>query len=732
MSSSPLYAAVVVNRRLAAVDKIFHYQVPEALQEQAQCGSIVAIPFGRQQLEGVIVELTQQVERTDLKEITAVVSPRPLFSREMLDLSRWLADTYLCPWVTALQAMLPSGLTLTGRIPAQSLVKVYTAAPSPGKMTPKQTAIWEYVSRNPQASRPLLRQQGFSWDIVDRMERNGVLQGQQVAVDAPGEIYTAAPAQFNAAQQRAYEAIRREMAGQKRPFLLFGVTGSGKTEIYLRLMAEVIAAGQQCLLLAPEIALTSQMVENLRRRLQKPAAVLHSGLTESERRRTWQRIAEGEFPVVVGARSAVFAPLPHLGLLILDEEQEGSYKQDQTPRFHGREVARKRCELAGAQLLLGSATPAVESYYQAQRGCYALAALGERYYPAPAPHVEVVDMRQELLTGNRSLFSRLLQQELVARRQRGEQSILLLNRRGYYTFISCRACGHVLECPHCAIPLAYHEGEDRLKCHYCGAMQPPPTICPQCGSTAIRHFGAGTQRVVRELERLLPQARIARLDQDVTRTRGQHQAIYGQMLAGEIDVLVGTQMVAKGLDFPRVTLAAVIAADITLNMPDFRARERTFQLLTQLTGRSGRREQQGLAIIQTYHPDDPAVQAAAAQDFVGFYRQEIANREQFFYPPFAQLVRLLVNGSELDQVERLAQLMGACLTELLPPQVVICGPAPASREKIKDRYRWQILLKGAALAEMTPAIAPAWRQATGGRKVGDAYLLVDVDPYDMM
>lgn len=734
--SEILYATVVVNRKVAAVDKAFDYIVPEDLKGRIERGSIVSIPFGHQLLEGIVADLCDTSSVSGLKAIAGLISPRPLFNAEMLALAKWLAEYYLCPWVSVLQAMLPAGLTLTGRLPQKSQVIYYQLNDEYQdlKLTPQRQKALDYLRIHKEATASELAGEGISTQVLKGLIAKGAVIRKQREIDFSfrDDADSVASTSFNEEQEAAYDALINEYHGKRRPFLLFGVTGSGKTEIYLRMIEKVVEDGKQAIFLVPEIALSTQMADMLRRRLPYEIAILHSGLSGSQRRLTWQNIAEGKYQVVLGARSAVFAPLPALGLIVLDEEQEISYKQENMPRFHAREVARERCRLTGAQLLLGSATPSVESFYKADRGEYALAELKNRYYNSPLPVVEVVDMREELREGNRSVFSRLLQEEIAARLEKKEQVMLLLNRRGYYTSFACRNCGSVMLCPHCDIPLAYHDAEHVLKCHYCGRQIKPPSACPACGSNAIRHLGAGTQRVADEARRLFPQAQTARLDYDAVNDEGGYEKIYHDMREGKIDILVGTQMISKGLDFARVTLSGVVAADLSLNIPDFRAQERTFQLLTQITGRSGRRDVQGMAIIQTYNPQAVPVIAAAGHDYRFFYRQEIESRKVNDYPPYGYLLWALFTGFNLNDLKASAQAVAAYLEEIIGDKGLVCGPAPAMHEKIKNRYRHQIILKGQSLDLLRQAIGKAWKKALANKEIKkDILLSIDVEPMNM-
>ncbi|MGI6362036.1 MAG: replication restart helicase PriA [Bacillota bacterium] len=725
-------AAIVVNRRAKAVDKIWDYAIPASLLGQVRRGSLVRVPFHHtKSLEGIVVKLKPHSEGDFvLKDIIELIDEEPLFSDQLLEVARFMADYYLCPYVTALQAMLPAGLSLTGRLRKSVFYKYYTWQKSIEKLTVKQQQVVDFVQKYGEVSTAELKAAGLSLDVTKRLVTKGVLKEEEREAVDNEESFSTVPTVLNEHQQAALEGIFQEMTEKKRPFLLHGVTGSGKTEIYLQLIKEVAATGKQSLLLVPEIAISTQILDFLHKRLQLPVALLHSGLTNKERRESWQKIAEGKYPVVVGARSAVFAPLRKLGLIVVDEEQETSYKQDNSPRFHAVTIAKERCRLEGAQLVLGSATPSVESYFATQTGDYALAKLPQRYFSAPLPQVQIVDMREELKQGNSSMISAPLQQKIRITLEQNRQIILFLNRRGYYTFYSCRHCGEAVRCLHCALPMSYHQKEGRLKCHYCGAMQVPPSVCPTCGSKAIRYFGSGTQRVVDEVQKIFPGTKVARLDRDAVTQRGSYEKIYRSMHNHDIDILVGTQMVAKGLDFPLVSLVGVLAADTTLNMPDWQAGERTFQLLTQIVGRAGRRQVQGEAIIQTYTPQSSIIEAAATQDYRSFYEKEICLRRELLYPPFAQLIRLLVVSRDLAKTQRIAKILAEFSRFSFGKESVL-GPAAAPWEKIKDHYRWQIILKGQLEKELLSEI---WQKIIKQEnlKENEVFLQIDVDPLQMM
>ncbi len=622
----------------------------------------------------------------------------------------------------------------------------------------------------------LYAETGCDLALLHELEAAGLIRLEETEVErdplAGRTFATDRPPELTADQRAAWETIRAGLlaawddastsadGGSPPPiYLLHGVTGSGKTELYLRAIAEALERGRQAIVLVPEIALTPQTVQRFAARFPGRVTVWHSDLSRGERFDLWRRIRDGGVDVVVGSRSALFVPLPRLGLIVVDEEHEPAYKQERTPRYHARDVAIALGRIARAPVILGSATPSLETYHAARRGAIHLIALPRRvlahrstvaawqdrlgvpavHVPDPEaevcytdlPAVEIVDLRQELRAGNRSIFSRALQDALARTLDQGQQAILFLNRRGAATFILCRDCGFVLRCPRCDVPLTYHEapiddGGERqtgsLVCHHCNRRSPIPQSCPQCGSSRIRYFGAGTQRVVQEVARLFPNARVVRWDRDVTGRRGSHERILAQFADHQADILVGTQMVAKGLDLPLVTLVGVVAADTGLYLPDFRAAERTFQLLAQVAGRAGRSPLGGRVIVQTYHPEHYAVRAASRHDFEAFYRQEMRFRREHGYPPFARLARLIYVDSRPDRAQEETERVARLLQQRIAGRedVSLIGPAPCFFSRLRGRYRWQIVLRAtdpAAWLRGLP-LSPAWR--------------IDVDPMDVL
>jgi primosomal protein N' (replication factor Y) len=606
---------------------------------------------------------------------------------------------------------------------------------------PTQSAIVELLAEEgPLPASEIFETAGGSSTTLQALENKGiiVLEDQEVWRDPlAGKTFTPdEPPILTPDQQAAWDIIRSAIVNcqlsivncQSPTFLLHGVTGSGKTEIYLRAIAEILNQGRQAIVLVPEISLTPQTVQRFAARFPGRVTVAHSALALGERYDGWRRTRAGDVDIVIGSRSAVFAPLRWLGLIVIDEEHEWSYKQDRIPRYHARDVALRRAELEGAAVILGSATPSVESYFRAQQGRYTLVEMPQRVMAhrkqieaqkasyhisdertalragetdaalyADLPPVSIVDLRQELRAGNRGIFSRALQQALTRVLEAGEQAILFLNRRGAATFVMCRDCGHVLRCRRCEASLTYHTSEAGLICHHCNQHEMQPQLCPICASPRIKHFGIGTQRVEATVRQLFPGARVVRWDRDTTRSKGAHERILQRFVRGEADIMVGTQMVAKGLDLPLVTLVGVVTADTALHLPDFRAGERTFQLLTQVAGRAGRSILGGQVIIQTYDPNHYAIQAASRHNYADFYRYELAFRREHAYPPFRKLVRLVyadTNAAKAQaEAERLAGVLANKIARLGLPETTLIGPAPAFLQRLRGQTRWHILVR---------------------------------------
>ncbi|HVB09328.1 MAG TPA: primosomal protein N' [Bacillota bacterium] len=732
------FCAVAVDVAAAGTDRPFHYRVPPSLAGRLHRGQRVRVPFGPRRVVGWFLEDVDQPDVADLKDIASVVDPEPLLTPELLDLGIWLAGRYCCRLAQALRALVPADLREARVHPREEdLLYPVAGAPDPPPTRKAQIRALALLRESPGLTRQdLATRAGCGPAAVRALIADGLAVAQPVQVrrdpfaaeagNLPAEPVPEEPTQ---AQADALAAILPAVrAPRHQAFLLDGVTGSGKTEVYLRAIAATLEAGRRAICLVPEIALTPQTAARFRSRFGDRVAVLHSGLGEGERHDEWWRIRRGEVGVVVGARSAIFAPLPDLGLIVLDEEHEGTYKQDEVPRYHARAVAMRRAAAAGIPLILGSATPSLESQAAAADGRLQRLHLPARVLGRPMPTVRVVDMRTEMEAGNRSVLSRELHQALADRLQRREQALLFLNRRGFATFVLCRSCGYVARCPRCAVSLGYHASEERLRCHYCGYVRRPPTVCPRCGSHYIRYFGSGTERVESAVREAFPAARVLRMDVDTTGTKGSHARIYGQFRRGEADVLIGTQMVAKGWDIAGVTLVGVVSADTALNLPDFRSAERTFQLLCQVSGRAGRGDRLGEVLIQTYTPEHPAIMAAASQDSAGFAEAELSERRAAGWPPAQELVRLVVSGPEAEGVAALAQAVARGLRG--EPGVEVLGPSEAPLALLRGQHRWHLALRGPEAEALRAAAAHA--QELAGKVRGKARLSVDVDPQSML
>ncbi len=602
----------------------------------------------------------------------------------------------------------------------------------------KQKKVLNYFIQNsePIELRHLLSQVNISAATVKALVEKGFLTEQDMEVYRdPYENRTfkrTEPLPLTNDQQGAIvpilEAIENKL---HQVFLLYGVTGSGKTEIYLQSIQEVIEKGREAIVLVPEIALTPQMVNRFKGRFGNLVAVLHSGLSAGEKYDEWRKIQRKEVSVVVGARSAIFAPFENLGIIIIDEEHETSYKQEEMPRYHARDVAIERARKNNCLVVLGSATPSLESFARAQKSVYQLLSLPNRMNKRPLPAVEIVDMREELRAGNRSMFSRKLFELLKERIERKEQSVLFLNKRGHSSFVMCRDCGYVMNCPNCDISLTYHKVKEQMKCHYCGFESNVPSQCPECSSDYIRYFGTGTQKVEDELGKILPEAKVIRMDVDTTGKKGSHERLLKEFHEGKADILLGTQMIAKGLDFPNITLVGVLSADTMLHLPDFRSSEKTFQLLTQVSGRAGRHELPGEVIIQTYTPEHYSVELAGTQDYDRFYQQEMMMRKARHYPPYYYLALITISHEQLITVVSATEKIAAFVRSRISNHAVVLGPAASPIPRINNRYRYHCLIKYKREPELNQTLRMILDQYQADPKSG-LLVSIDVNPYILM
>lgn len=716
--------------------RLYTYRVPEPLPPPSP-GVRVRVPLGRRSVTGVVVgSADASPEGAALRDLREVLDEEPLLSPEVLELTRRASEGYLVSWGVLLRAALPPELEAPRRVRVRLTERGREAAERGEagleRLVARPEGLSEAVARRHVGGAAALRRcLRRGW--VERSESAGARRRERAAARpavAPG--VAPAPERLTPDQEAALASLRADMGeGRFRVHLLAGVTGSGKTEVYLRAMAETLDRGRTALFLVPEIGLAPILSRAVRGRFGEIAAILHSGLRPEERLAEWRRVHEGRAKVVLGARSAVFAPLRGLGIVVVDEEHEGAYKQEETPRYHGRDLALVRAAREGAVALLGSATPSLESWHRARQGSYRLSLLPRRVSGRPLPEVEVVDMREEFrITGSTSPLSERLVEALAGLRERGEQAIVLLNRRGYASFVLCRECGETVLCPRCELSLTYHRGAERLRCHYCNHSRPRPSRCPGCESAHLHFGGEGTERAERHLRRRLPDLRVLRMDRDTVRAREGHLRILAGFEAGEADVLLGTQMVAKGHDFPRVTLVGVLAADAVLGRPDFRAAERTFQMITQVAGRAGRGEGPGRVLVQAFRPGHPAIRSALDQDHAAFAAREMRYRRALGYPPCSHLARVLVSDSDPGRARERARRAFAALEEAGEGHLVILGPAPAPLARLRGRHRVHLLVRAGARGRLVAALRGMLDtlDPDGGAPRG---LLVDVDPLQL-
>ncbi len=649
-------------------NRIFHYSLPLELESERLAGRRIVAPFGPKGRIGYIVDGLTRPRVKGIKMIKEIIDKEPLISTNLLELAKWMSKYYVCSLGQALDIILPHNFR-----PVKLREKI------------KKTEIKVFSAFIP-----------FS---------------QQRRILKPIQ---------NNIKEKSFTV-----------FLVHGVTDSGKTEVYLQAIAQAQEVGRQSIFLVPEISLTPQFLSVFKQRFGSSRIGLwHSRLSQGERYRTWQSAYQGKIDIIIGARSTIFAPFPNLGLIIIDEEHDTSYKQEKRPLYHTRELAQKRAELEGATLILGSATPSIEAFYRALTGIkpYKLLTLPERIYERSLPSVDIVDMREELKKRNtQGVLSQKLSEAIAERLERGEQIILFLNRRGYSTFILCRECGFVLKCPNCNISMVYHFNEKRVKCHYCNHHAEAPRFCSRCGSKKIRYFGTGTEKVEQVVKKMFPGAKVMRMDRDTMRYRHAAEKIFNAFRQRKVDILVGTQLVAKGWDFPDVTLVGIISADTALNLPDFRSAERTFSLITQVAGRSGRGPKGGEVIVQTYNPDHYSIKMALEHNYRSFYEREMEFRKELNYPPITNLVIILVRGKDEKKVITTSEKIGSLLKRELN-QITILGPTPAVLDKIAGKYRWQIIIKTTDMK----GIGEFFQRHCLGFEQKEMEISIDVDPLNML
>ncbi len=710
-----LFAGVIINRLALNIDHIFHYAIPEHLVGKVQVGSHVTVPFGNgnRAVDGFVLSLATEIAFDgNVKEILSLSSPDPLFDEELLDVCSFLKQTYFCSHISAIKTVLPPGSARKNKVSDKTIRGSVLNIPYDEAFellellrakAPRQAQVLELLIQNDfVADNDITFITGAGYGAIKALREKGAIRSEEIEVLRLPVNYdeikpTTSPA-LTQEQQVAVNAVSTSVSELKNEtFLLHGVTGSGKTEVFLNCIERVLALGKTAIVLVPEISLTPQMVTRFASRFGKRIAVLHSALSMGERNDEYKRIKNGEADVVVGARSAIFAPLKNIGIIVIDEEHETSYKAENAPTYHAREVAQFRAQHHGAALVLASATPSVESFYRAEQGEYRLLSLTHRPTAQSLPEVTIVDMRKEMADGNRSCLSMPLQRELKKNKCAKEQSILFLNRRGFSSFVSCRSCGFVIKCKNCDVSLTYHKNRGTLTCHYCGYTVRKPATCPDCGSGYIKEFGTGTQKVEEEICTVFPDCSVIRMDVDTTGAKTSHQSLLTRFEQEKTDVLLGTQMVAKGLDFPSVTLVGVLAADQSLCIDDFRANERAFNLITQVCGRAGRGDKPGRAYIQTYMPENNVIHLAARQDYLSFYRNEIEIRRQLCYPPFCDIISVLFTSQQRNELSQYTQKIANAIRIVLEKEYKepfqMLGPCETSVTRIAGRFRQRIWIK---------------------------------------
>ncbi len=731
----------------------YDYSIPNEIEKRVQPGVRVEVPLGRgnRKMKGYCVDvigpahkLAPTVNPGRLKPVTSVLDARPLVSKKLIRLAHWIADYYLCHLGTVIDAIVPRGVrenSGTREMIFIGLAEGMLQRIDEGslKITPKQKLVVQQLAAGGEdwTPRELAETVGCTQAPISTLRRKGVIVSSKRRIqtsthEIPSEARIEDHA-LNPEQQTALEEIEAKIeSGEHRTFLMHGITGSGKTEVYIRAIQKVVEQGRQAIVLVPEISLTPQTRQRFRARFDR-VAVLHSHLTDGQRAWHWQQIAEGSVQVIVGARSAIFAPAPNLGLIVLDEEHDGSFKQDKAPRYNARDVARERAVEESIPLVLGSATPSLESWHRAGTGEFALLSLPKRVLDYPLPDVSTIDLRVDF--GGRRRFgpiSRKLRQEIQLAIADGGQVILLLNRRGFSTRIQCPACGNVEYCPDCSIPLTHHRDDNKVVCHYCDFQRPVPERCSDCNEPAIRFSGIGTQKLEQEVQAAFPDASILRMDTDTMRKPGSHEKALAKFREGEVQILLGTQMIAKGLDFPNVTLVGVINADTTLHFPDFRAAERTFGLVTQVAGRSGRGEKGGRVLVQTFSPDAPPIVAATRHDYIAFAAVDLPERQDLHYPPFGFMARIVVRSDSQTAADQMSEHIGEQIGlsgDVLNLSVDILGPAPAPVEKLRGKYRFHLQLLSPEAGSLQTVIR---RAMTTIREQDNVQWIVDIDPQDML
>jgi primosomal protein N' (replication factor Y) len=745
-TSTNCYADVVLN---LPFHHCYQYIVPNALVPMVRVGCIVQAPLGKRSSRGCIVGLSPEKKYPDLKEIHGVLSPDFTIDPELINLAQWISEYYFCSLGEALSCVSFIGFNdCHKRCENWIVLKNPESFQNPDALagfTPKQSRVIRYFLQNKQDRNKLsflVKTLGLSHSVIRNLEQKGILQ----CLSLPGErtdgyeedIPPSLPFELNQYQKLAFEHVQNAIEQNRyAAFLLNGVTGSGKTEIYLQALNRVFENGRQAVILVPEIALTPQTLERFRSRFGNRIGIYHSQLSLGQKYDMWRSIKQGKIQCLVGARSAVFAPFPNLGLIVVDEEHENTYKQNESPRYHARDVALMRAKTLKSVTILGSATPSLESYQNARNGKISLLTLPARIRGASLPSVELIDMTREMAENkNLDLFSRRLETAIHKRLEDREQVILFLNRRGFANFLMCPQCHQVISCDHCAVTMTYHKVGHRLICHYCGEIKDVPSVCPNCEYDSLVQMGTGTQRLEDELARKFPKARILRLDSDSLGTRTSFLQKWKAITRGEVDILFGTQILAKGFDLAPVTLVGVISADNSLFLPDFRSAERTFALLTQVAGRAGRGDKPGEVVIQTCLPNHYSIVDALSQDYSVFAERELKNRKALRFPPFYKLISVLFTGRNSkivsERIQRFANILRIFRNQYRLNRITILGPAPSPISKIGDQFRWRLILRGEKPNDLRNLLKSALDKFHTLKLKGSFHISIDVDPHELL
>ena len=741
-----MIAEVIIDSRAKQLNRKFDYKIPKELEDIISTGSRVLVPFGNSKnlSEAYVIKLKENTQY-EVKEIAGLDEN---LSKEKINLARWMARKYFCNVSECVKLMLTPGTRtkdINKRTTDKKLNFVYLNL-SPEEIDikslrgEKQKKAIEFIIKNQGMTIPeIMEFANVSRESINSLVKKGYIKLQEEKVErnplALKKAEENKKLKLTEEQEIAYTKIEKSIDEKRfEQFLIYGVTGSGKTEIYMQLIEKVLNDDKSAILLVPEISLTPQMLDRFIGRFGKEKlAVLHSKLSIGERHDEWLKIKDGRAKIVIGARSAIFAPAQDLGIIIIDEEHDSSYKSESSPRYNAKEIAEKICKENNIPLVLGSATPDINTFYKTETEETTLLKLTKRANNSSLPKVEIVDLKNELASGNRSMLSYSLHQAMKENLKNKKQTILFLNRRGYSTFIMCRECGYTMKCPNCNISLTYHSFQNKLKCHYCGHEENPVKVCPECKSDKIRYFGTGTQKLEEEIKKIFPEASTIRMDVDTVTKKNSHEEILNKFKNENIDILIGTQMVVKGHHFPNVTLVGVIAADTSLNIDDYRANERTFQILTQVAGRAGREKLPGKVIVQTYNPDNFAIELAQKQDYDEFYKTEITLRKQLKYPPFCDIIVIGFSGTDQKEIINVSTYVHNLFkTNLEKYGINVYMPMPAPIDKIKNKYRWRIIAKGKVSEEATIVINKCLQKVYESGIGKKTNIVVDVNPTSML